>query len=263
MKIRRQGFTLIELLVVIAIIAILAAILFPVFAKARDKARQTTCSSNMKQMGLALMQYVGDYDECFPAQRMGTASNAPTWRQIIHPYIKSTEVQTCPSNTSNQYVVSLATGAYPATTISYAASSNQQGLSTVSPFRTWSPFTDPGYTPGVISVSTIVAPSELIGVVESVASRIGFDLADAGYNAGNAGCAVPAGGNPSPPNSCLFSNHSTMANYLFCDGHVKALVPSKTQGYWNYDNTDLSVHYGYNSWQTALSCLRNAYGLNL
>src|SRR5262245_11847086 len=63
---RRGGFTLIELLVVIAIIAILAAILFPVFAQAREKARQTTCTSNLKQMGNAMLMYVQDYDETFP-----------------------------------------------------------------------------------------------------------------------------------------------------------------------------------------------------
>jgi prepilin-type N-terminal cleavage/methylation domain-containing protein len=63
---RRKGFTLIELLVVIAIIAILAAILFPVFAQARDKARQTTCTSNTKQTALAFMMYINDYDETFP-----------------------------------------------------------------------------------------------------------------------------------------------------------------------------------------------------
>ena len=62
----RRGFTLIELLVVIAIIAILAAILFPVFAQAREKARQATCASNEKQIGLAILMYVGDYDETFP-----------------------------------------------------------------------------------------------------------------------------------------------------------------------------------------------------
>src|ERR1700753_3722417 len=67
--IKRRGFTLIELLVVIAIIAILAAILFPVFAKAREKARQIACLSNMKQIGLATLQYVQDYDEQFYAHR--------------------------------------------------------------------------------------------------------------------------------------------------------------------------------------------------
>src|SRR6187399_946348 len=66
---RNSGFTLIELLVVIAIIAILAAILFPVFAQAREKARQTTCLSNNKQIGMATMMYLQDYDERFPAQR--------------------------------------------------------------------------------------------------------------------------------------------------------------------------------------------------
>ena len=69
----RRGFTLIELLVVIAIIAILAAILFPVFAQAREKARQTTCLSNMKQMGTAIMMYVQDYDEVTPANRTAGA----------------------------------------------------------------------------------------------------------------------------------------------------------------------------------------------
>ena len=79
---RKKGFTLIELLVVIAIIAILAAILFPVFAKAREKARSSSCASNMKQMGLAIMQYSQDYDEKMPACRGYNATNP--YDPVIH-----------------------------------------------------------------------------------------------------------------------------------------------------------------------------------
>src|SRR5213593_4773688 len=81
---RRAGFTLIELLVVVAIIAILAAILFPVFAQARDKARQTSCTSNMKQLGTAMMMYVQDYDESYPAVWYADTGH---WANMILPYL--------------------------------------------------------------------------------------------------------------------------------------------------------------------------------
>src|SRR5262249_16401824 len=99
-----HGFTLIELLVVIAIIAILAAILFPVFAQAREKARQASCLSNTKQLGLAYIQYVQDYDGYLPAAFSGWQGDVDWhdgnwwWGQRIYPYIKSRNVYRCPSH---------------------------------------------------------------------------------------------------------------------------------------------------------------------
>src|SRR5437867_2891037 len=102
---KRRGFTLIELLVVIAIIAILAAILFPVFAQAREKARQTTCLSNMKQVGLGLQMYTQDYDEVLPPRNDAVFRFAeptsplfkPNFLGSLLPYTKSTKIFTCPS----------------------------------------------------------------------------------------------------------------------------------------------------------------------
>ncbi len=109
---RQRAFTLIELLVVIAIIAILAAILFPVFAKAREKARQSSCASNHKQIALAFLQYAQDYDECFPGSASGGTAlgyvgawayttDSVTWDMTkggLAPYVKNVQLFICPSD---------------------------------------------------------------------------------------------------------------------------------------------------------------------
>ena len=121
-KSARSAFTLIELLVVIAIIAILAAILFPVFARARENARRSSCQSNLKQIGLGFAQYTQDYDERLPFNAVGgpalleTGQNQTVnttcgsgsspchfWHHQIHPYIKSTQLFNCPSNSDTPY----------------------------------------------------------------------------------------------------------------------------------------------------------------
>lgn len=122
----KSAFTLIELLVVIAIIAILAAILFPVFATAREKARQSTCASNQKQLGIAFLSYVNDYDECLPSGVPATASGSGFysagqmgcgWAGEVYDYLKSRGVYGCPSdaaviNTGNNQSVSYSYNGY-------------------------------------------------------------------------------------------------------------------------------------------------------
>jgi prepilin-type N-terminal cleavage/methylation domain-containing protein len=105
----RHGFTLIELLVVIAIIAILAAILFPVFARAREQARKTACLSNMKQIGTALYMYAQDYDETLPERYNNNPNDldqwgySQTWKDMLVPYIKNLQVYACPSNSAAKF----------------------------------------------------------------------------------------------------------------------------------------------------------------
>ena len=95
---RRRGFTLIELLVVIVIIALLVAILLPVLSKAREKARQAACASNLKQIGLAIVQYSQDYDEAMVPTAITVGGGTNTWRGLTLPYSNSVRLYICPSN---------------------------------------------------------------------------------------------------------------------------------------------------------------------
>ena len=137
----RAAFTLVELLVVIAIIAILASILFPIFARARENARRTSCLSNLKQLGLGFMQYTQDYDEAFPLSSYPTTS--VSWTASTAPYIKSTQIFRCPSDTAarwnnpvappatNYYTTSYIMNAWFAGTQTYAKLSAVQAPSKV------------------------------------------------------------------------------------------------------------------------------------
>jgi prepilin-type N-terminal cleavage/methylation domain-containing protein/prepilin-type processing-associated H-X9-DG protein len=150
---RRQGFTLIELLVVIAIIAILAAILFPVFARAREKARQTSCLSNLKQIGLGVLSYAQDYDECLPWMFSSVASYTPdgfpgqsstyvTWANQVYPYVKNTQIFQCP-DLPLQYTTDM--DSYPAFPSAYspnwAVMPNQPGNTALMLSKSYNPAT--------------------------------------------------------------------------------------------------------------------------
>ncbi len=148
----RRGFTLIELLVVIAIIAILAAILFPVFAKAREKARQSSCLNNVKQLVLANLQYLQDYDEVFTRTWYGPNAYPGNyqWPQAVGPYVKNWQVFVCPSHTGTTIV---ANNGAPGSTLSYAfnvayyGGSGVAGVSCTPPYgRSLAQVQDPAQT---------------------------------------------------------------------------------------------------------------------
>jgi prepilin-type N-terminal cleavage/methylation domain-containing protein/prepilin-type processing-associated H-X9-DG protein len=233
----RSGFTLIELLVVIAIIAILAAILFPVFAKAREKARQITCASNEKQLGLGFLQYTQDYDEYFPVSPRGGAG----WGAKIYSYVKSTGVYHCPDDPT---VATSSNGEtfYP---VSYASNANLG-----------SPYTDP-------AISELASPSQTVMLFEvsgdnadvtnpSSDSGVNYpgsnysDAGDGGDGGGAgwldtiAGCkyAGAAGSGSTQGYGTPTCNvgttwyistpyHSGASNYLLADGHVKYIISTR------------------------------------
>ncbi|MEO7714605.1 MAG: DUF1559 domain-containing protein [Capsulimonas sp.] len=200
----REAFTLIELLVVIAIIAILAAILFPVFAKAREKARQTSCASNMKQIGLAAMQYEQDNDErtvpfFFPigSTDWGVAQSASqiTWWPALFPYIKSSQLLGCPSEVSQSKIGPLDHQSYVF---------NADILRTD---QVWNGTWNAGSR-----TSAIAAPSSCIYFLEWSAPDTPREV-----SAGDYDWAIA---HPDIQLNAL-KRHTDGGNYAFADGHVK------------------------------------------
>lgn len=204
----RKGFTLIELLVVIAIIAILAAILFPVFAKAREKARQSSCLSNTKQLALAFMQYSQDYDERMPMYvDSGYQFATMGWYNTIQPYIKNTQLLKCPSTTGGTQATDYGV-IYP--TVSGVGSATALG--------------------------TIVAPAETCMLTETEAQnaagqRIGaLYLAYSPFTYTAAACGQSKWGLSYP------GRHNDGNNCAFVDGHSKWLkwdTCINSRAFWN------------------------------
>ena len=226
----RSAFTLIELLVVIAIIAILAAILFPVFARARENARRSSCQSNLKQIGLGIIQYTQDYDEKYPMRQYdGTDLGvANSWRRTTYPYVKSTQIYKCPSNSSpfqNGLAEDSQTNrlnALPAESrgqtfpISYVINGTQVNIGGQPP-------SEFGRSQSLAAVGdsaqTILVCENNYGFAEQP-----FNYDDATFR-----------------QFFAYRGHLGNDNFLFCDGHVKALRPTQTGtpvNMWNIEETN-------------------------
>jgi prepilin-type N-terminal cleavage/methylation domain-containing protein/prepilin-type processing-associated H-X9-DG protein len=220
----RNGFTLIELLVVIAIIAILAAILFPVFARARENARRASCQSNLKQIGLGVMQYTQDYDERYPQDWSVGANRAYNWDAALQPYLKSTQVYQCPSEPTAQGDTSL--GAIGHVDYAYNKLLTQVGPA-------------PSYLHYGRMMSEVEAPALSIMFSEIPARNIWLSMQPryiSGSETGE-GCVGRIVASTSPhcsSNAALdrvaAARHLETANYVYADGHVKAHRPDAIFG---------------------------------
>jgi prepilin-type N-terminal cleavage/methylation domain-containing protein len=214
-----KGFTLIELLVVIAIIAILASILFPVFARARENARRASCMSNLKQIGLGLLQYTQDYDEKFVGSwYSGTGAQRPDghsdpsypywhWNDSIEPYVKSDQIFDCPSDTAgNKYIYYKGAG--------YNAAEVHWGSYGMNSF--YYSGGDNYDSPRNINLSQLEDPAGTVWVID-------------GNNFWEVACSTVAdcasdtiSGSP-PQMDGIIARHLDTVATLYTDGHVKSL----------------------------------------
>ncbi|MFO8078894.1 MAG: DUF1559 domain-containing protein [Armatimonadota bacterium] len=203
----RRGFTLIELLVVIAIIAILAAILFPVFARAREKARQTSCLSNLKQLGTALQMYVQDWDEITPPHTDDDPGGLPyNWRYDsfplrLHPYVKNYQIYRCPSDDGWTEPSPTAGGRWSSYVMNNLGSSHFPEVSGESgvDLKADSQFRDPSGT---------------IVLLDGTEADLGIE--------GNDDLPFQV------PNAAGYNRHNEGFNANFYDGHAKWMRPDQT-----------------------------------
>ncbi len=217
----RNGFTLIELLVVIAIIAILAAILFPVFAQAREKSRQTVCLSNMRQMGLAVQMYLQDYDERFPLDSHTGSGASWTWLFTLEPYTKTKLLYRCPSDPSRNWETPLP-GQRTTRKTSYGTNfwmlPNTIGLPDCL-----------GYN----ALASIKSPANTIYIAEMKENlSAGGDHYHPGAWRYPNDCSSIGYAEPEMELAMVW--HSGGANYTFVDGHAKWYRFEQT---WNFEGT--------------------------
>ncbi|NUP98833.1 MAG: prepilin-type N-terminal cleavage/methylation domain-containing protein [Armatimonadetes bacterium] len=212
---RRRGFTLIELLVVIAIIAILAAILFPVFAKAREKARQNNCLSNVKQIALACLQYAQDNDERLPMlYDTGTPRNGLI--MTTQPYTKNYQVHDCPSSDQKSTPTYLGNRSYGYNPF-LITSNNAAGLAQVA------------RPAEVVMLADVVGDPNATGrLLLPSSGRLRSDLDGSncqicGQKHNSAWPSTTSGHNWDRPNFNVLERHSDTGNAAFADGHAKAM----------------------------------------
>lgn len=248
-RLSRQGFTLIELLVVIAIIALLAAILFPVFARARENARKSSCSNNLKQLAVGVAQYTQDFDEAFPWAWGGVGNPAVNvcWWQILYPYVKNTQVFSCPSDSSkiaggNSFTGQPAPNGYIdgrfhiSYGVNYPIFANG-GAGTGTAFNL-ADMPKPAQTVlmcdvGVTSVSVepFVTNPPVIGSKGSAWLLCDPTCTNSGTFPNPTPCNAGAASNPGNSGdtnwSAAYARHLDSVNVAFADGHVKSLAARK------------------------------------